>query len=216
MLSTPPELWHLMGEADRTSAMLVDPDTGRPVTYLELREKREARLHQPSEAVFREQWQACQFALARLRETIAESRPDVLVIVSDDQEEMLFEDNMPALQVFWGDSIPMIPRHVPPSAPSVVRAWTWGYGDVAMNLPVASGLAKHIIEQLTENEFDVSSSRYLQENHLYGGIVGPSEDIAAQRSTPRRAQGLGHGWTFIVKRLLDNQPIPIVPVLLNT
>lgn len=216
MLSTPPQLWHLMGAADQKSGLLIDPDDGAPVSYAELLSRRSGRTHQPTGAVFQRQWEQCQAALARLRAALLEARPDVLVVVSDDQEEMLFDDSMPALQIYWGDSIRLIPRFVPPTAPEVVRSWIWGYGDVEMDLPIDAGLGKHLIEELTEREFDVASSRYTREQSLYGGSVGPAGDIVTARVTPPRRQGLGHGWTFIVKRLLENNPIPMVPVMLNT
>lgn len=216
MLSTQPQMWHLMGEADKVSGLLIDPENGEPVSYADLLSRRKGRPHRPSEEIFHQQWQACQTALAKLSSTLADARPDVLVVVSDDQEEMLFDDSMPALQIYWGESVRLIPRFVPPTAPEVVRSWIWGYGDVEMDLPVDAALGKHIIEHLTENEFDVASSRYAREGSLYGGSVGPAGDITRARVTPFRRQGLGHGWTFIVKRLLDNNPIPMVPVMLNT
>lgn len=216
MLSTQPQMWHLMGEGDKVSGLLIDPENGEPVTYDELLNRRKDSAHRPSEEIFQCQWQACQTALATLSSALSAARPDVLVVVSDDQEEMLFDDNMPALQIYWGERIRLIPRFVPPTAPEVVRSWVWGYGDVEMELPIDAALGKHIIEQLTENGFDVASSRYEREGSLYGGSVGPAGDIVCARVTPFRRQGLGHGWTFIVKRLLDNKPIPMVPVMINT
>ena len=216
MLSTPPEQWHLMGEGDKSSGFLIDPESGEPLSYEELSSRRRDRTIDVNEATFHRQWAACQTALGALSHTLREIQPDVLVIVSDDQEEMLFDDSMPALQIYWGDSIRLIPRFVPPSAPPVVRSWTWGYGDIEMDLPVAAQLGRHLIEELTEQEFEVASSRYLREGALYGGRVGPAGDILKPRVTPSRRQGLGHGWTFIIRRLLDNKPIPIVPVMLNT
>jgi 3-O-methylgallate 3,4-dioxygenase len=215
MLSTPPEMWHLMGKEDARASYLVDPETGEPTDYADLLARRGDKPHPVDENLFRKQWEACQQSLATLSEAIRETRPDVLVIVSADQRELLFEDLMPMLEIYWGESIRMVPRHIPPNAPEVVRVWNWGYGDVELDLPVDVNLGRHLIEHLVEAEIDVSHSRYLHSDLMYGGDVGPAGYLKSKNVTPYKRQGIGHGWGFVVKRLLDNRPIPMVPILQN-
>ena len=52
---------------------------------------------------YRAQAEACQKALDELSSTLRAVKPDVTVIIGDDQDEWFFEDNMPALSVYWGD-----------------------------------------------------------------------------------------------------------------
>jgi 3-O-methylgallate 3,4-dioxygenase len=215
MLNTPPEMWHLLGEGDKTHGWLVDQENGLPISYEALLAKRGDAPWHIDEETFRSQWAQCQAALKALGETIREAAPDILVIVSADQRELLFDDNMPALLIYWGDTIPLLRRHLPASAPPVAAEAAWGYGDVDMDLPVESALGKHLIEQLVANEFDVSHARYVRPDAVYGGDIGPAGYIEERYVTPPRRQGIGHGWGFVIKRLLDNQPIPIVPVLQN-
>jgi hypothetical protein len=47
-------------------------------------------------------WRACLSAMDQLRDKVASLRPDVLVIVGDDQHENLVDDNMPPFMIFIG------------------------------------------------------------------------------------------------------------------
>ncbi len=94
-----------------------------------------------------------------------------------------------------------------------------GYGDVAMDVPVASGFGRYLIEYLIDHEFDVAHMRYLEQP--YGGRVArryPTRtgELDYVRETPPHEQGLPHAVSFIVKRLFDNQPGVILPVFQNT
>jgi 3-O-methylgallate 3,4-dioxygenase len=94
-----------------------------------------------------------------------------------------------------------------------------GYGDRRLDVRVASDLGRHLIERLIDEDFDVSQASYLRD--AYGGRVArryPTRDgeLDAWRDTPPRAQGLPHGFGFVVKRLFHNEPGVILPVLQNT
>ena len=216
MLSTPPEYWHVRGEGDKTREDLVDPETGDTVSYDELLRRRNGRTVTVDREAFKEQWAACQRGIAELSKTIRDLNPDTVIIVSDDQDEVLFEDNMPTFSIYWGDTIRVIPRTPPETAMEDIKASAWGYGDKEMDVPVDSALGQHLIEFLVENEFDVSHSRYLRPDYMYGGTIGPNGYVKKTRVTKPRAHGVGHGHSFVVKRLMDNDPIPIVPINQNT
>jgi catalytic LigB subunit of aromatic ring-opening dioxygenase len=47
-------------------------------------------------------WRACRNAIDQLREKIEALRPDVFVVVGDDQHENLIDDNMPPFTIFMG------------------------------------------------------------------------------------------------------------------
>src|SRR5579859_5203632 len=51
----------------------------------------------------REQWDACMTAVGRLRDTLAELRPDTVVVVGDDQHENFVDDGMPPFAVYFGE-----------------------------------------------------------------------------------------------------------------
>ena len=170
---------------------------------------------------FREQAESCQRALDELSRTLRETKPDITIIIGDDQDEWFYEDNMPALAVYWGDTAPLIPRQVAATSPDreVTEAIRRGYGDVAMDVPVASRFGRFLIESLIERDFDVAHMRYVRQP--YGGRVArryPTRqgELDYVRETPPHEQGLPHAFAFIVKRLFDNHPGAILPVLQNT
>jgi hypothetical protein len=50
-------------------------------------------------------WNGCMAAIGRLRQKIEAFRPDVLVIVGDDQHENLIDDNMPPFTIYIGAEV---------------------------------------------------------------------------------------------------------------
>jgi hypothetical protein len=192
-LSTPPELWPLHAERDQRNPDLRDTD-GRVYPY-------ETFLARAGSAVQKEltpetwerRYEACQRGIARLGEIVDAVSPDVLVIVGDDQKELFHDDNMPALLVYWGDTIRNVPRYASSSPSPALQAAAWAYGETVQDYPVAAGLARHLIGALIEQEFDVAHSRGLPP-----------------------AQGMGHAFSFIYGRIMPRQVIPTVPVMLNT
>lgn len=221
MLSLPPEMWSAYAEGDRKNPELCAPPDGQAMSYEDLLERADPKIAEGiSPEKFRVQYDACQKALNTLVKTLEEVKPDVLVIVSDDQDEILFEDNMPAFSVYWGDTYHLLPLDLPESAPAAMKSAAWGYGDSDWEVPVASGLGRHVIEHMIENDFDVAHSRYM--NAQYGGSVArrypsdtPTGELDYDRYTEPRPFGMPHGYAFIVQRLLNNKPMPILPILQN-
>jgi hypothetical protein len=223
MLSIPGDRWLPFGERDRHNAELVFPPDGVLMTYEEALADcvpDSVRRQDRSQELLIAQSDRCQRALDRLAEVVREAEPDVTIIVTDDQEEWFFDHNMPALAVFWGASAPIIPRPLMRGTDEVTaRMIRDGYGDVAMDVPVASGLGRFIIEHLIDNSFDVAHLTQVQAS--YGGQVTmrlPTRDgeVKVVRDTSPRPMGLPHGFSFVIKRLFDNNPSAVVPVFQNT
>jgi len=168
---------------------------------------------------FAEQAARFKTALDTLAATLQDAEPDVTVIISDDQDEWFYEHNMPRFAVYWGESVQLIPRAVPPDAPEMARRIAQGYGDVALDVPVASRFGRYLVEYLCDHEFDPAHITHTQQP--YGGQVArryptPDGELNSVRDTKMRDVGLPHGFAFVVKRLFNNQPRPIVPVFQNT
>src|SRR4029450_1978346 len=49
-------------------------------------------------------WRACMDAIATLRQKLNELRPDVVIVVGDDQHENLVDDNMPPFTIYMGET----------------------------------------------------------------------------------------------------------------
>ena len=217
MLSMPPEFWPVHAETnDKRSRELVSPKQGKVLSYPELLEEAgDTYKGRQTPEVFVQQHAQLQHGVAELARTLKEVNPDTVIIVSDDQDENFFEDNMPAFNIFWGDTCRLRPRTYTENAPASQKASAWGYGDSEMDVPVDAALGKHLIEFMMEAGFDVSHSRYIREEP-YGGAIGPAGYVWWKRETAPKVHGLGHGFAYVVRRLMDNKPIPIVPINQNT
>ena len=170
MLAQPPELWAVHGQNDKRNQELVYPPDGLVYPYEEALERAHPDIAKlVDEDLFRKQHANLTNAIEELASSLRAANPDAVIIISDDQDEIFFEDNMPMFNIFWGESMPLIARTPPDDAPPAVKAMAWGYGDVSMDVPVDTGLARHIIEHMIDNDFDVSHSKYLKEES--GGFV---------------------------------------------
>jgi Catalytic LigB subunit of aromatic ring-opening dioxygenase len=49
-------------------------------------------------------WRGCMDAIATLRQKLTELRPDVVIVVGDDQHENLVDDNMPPFTIYMGET----------------------------------------------------------------------------------------------------------------
>jgi hypothetical protein len=136
---------------------------------------------------------ACQAAVAELGRTLAEVAPDVVIIVGDDQDEVLHEDNQPAVLVYWGEAVHGRPRRYRDGVPAGIKAAGWAYGEVERDYPVASELGGFIIGELVKAQFDLASSRRL-----------PGQSA------------VGHAFAFVYRRLMNEAIVPTLPVMLNT
>lgn len=223
MLSVPGNWWKQFGERDHNNRELIYPSDGLVRSYhdaLATVVSEDLRRREGDVDTFAAQYQRCEDAISQLAQELKDADPDVAIIVTDDQEEWFFEDNMPALAVYWGDSAPIVPRALmkglDPEAAQLIRD---GYGDVELDLAVAGDLGLFLIEYLIDHDFDVSHFNSLRSE--YGGTVtarlpgldGAVDDI---RATAPRRMGLPHGVSFVVKRLFDNDPPPILPIFQNT
>jgi hypothetical protein len=136
---------------------------------------------------WRERKDACERAISRLGASIKETAPDVAIMIGDDTHEVFMpEEHIPAVDVYWGDEI----VHIPHS--SRVR------NDPTLDrtprvLAGAPELGEHLIKSLVEQGFDVSQTRQVRED-----------------------RHIGHAFDFVYARVLHNEVMPHVPILLNT
>ena len=222
LLSIPGELWETYAKGDRRNPELVFPPDGVSMPFDEAIESyvpKEVQERVGNEEIFKAQYERCQVAIETLRDTIAAAKPDITIIISDDQDEWFFEGNMPAFSVYWGPTVPIIPRELPEDASEILKYMSAGYGDVAMDVPVPTRFGRHLIEFLMDHDMDVSHMTYTEDT--YGGKVArryptPEGELDSVRVTEPHPQGLPHGFSFVVARLFDNKPGAILPIFQNT
>ena len=212
VLSMPPEGMPDYAAGDRRNKQLLKPPHGTLMTYEELESAADpATRRDGTNPDFKGQHGRYTTAIDTLADTVARVKPDVFVMFGDDQEELFFDDNMPMLSIYWGNTIPWVPRGLAGGRTSLSA---WGYGDKPVDHPVESKLALHLIESLMDADFDVAQSRYLNEDA--GGHVGPIGYVSSQWDTARRPQGMGHAYGFFCKRIMHETMTPFVPITINT
>jgi hypothetical protein len=172
---------------------------GRPVTYGDLLEKADpklAHLVAPENLVARQN--VARAAVRHLRDAVGQAALDALIVFGDDQNESYLEDCRPVFAIYYGDTI----RNGNAQHTTYSHLPEWyiknraGFfeEDAPRDYPVHAALAVHLIETLSEAEFDLASSKSL-----------------------RAGEGEGHAMAYVHRHVLDaDRPIPIVPVFLNT
>ena len=194
MLLTNPRLWRERAAQDRSNKELFDK-SGRHVTFDELSaDVGEAYTAELSDEVWEQRYTACLAGMDRLAADLAELRPDVLVVIGDDQEEVFDASNQPSMAIFWGDSWETQTMEGAPPG-EFFEAVKTGYAmDVVHKFDGHPQLALDAITGLVAAEFDVASVATTPPGH-----------------------GFGHAYGFVIQRLLgERTDVPVVPVMLNT
>ena len=194
-LSTPPDMWLTYGEGDKRHQELWAAD-GKPYSFEELLATTDRSVIEKelTEDKLQTRYNACQQGIATLGVTLEQTAPDIVVMLGDDQLELFNEGNMPAVLVYWGDTIANVPIPIPDAAPAFRKANAWGwFADREIDYPIAADLGRHLIEYLVDQQFDVAHSRRLP-----------------------TGQGMGHAFGYLYQRILHQKPIPALPIMVNT
>jgi hypothetical protein len=195
-LAMPADMWWRRAEDDKRNTSLWFQ--GQEHDFGKLLQKRAAEHieDQLSPQLAQERFDRCQTAIGALGDTLRASAPDVVVIVGDDQHELFVDDNMPALSVFWGDSALSMPqsgeRHEYGGNAQLSR-----YPMEPTENPGVPDLGVHIVKSLIEENFDPAHTRRLP---------------AGRRGN----HAIGHAFSYVYRRIMNDDVIPNVPVFLNT
>lgn len=197
-LQLPVEQWALRARWDETF-----PHhwyKGKPSSYAEMLKLRAAENlgEQSTLEEMRKRLARCDRAIEQLAETVKRVAPDVCVVIGDDQHESFHDDNMPAFCVYWGESLDDGPAEVSEEqrAAGLYETPISNPPPARISHPGEPGLGLHIIRTLMTSGFEVSHSKKLPP-HADRGLIG-------------------HAFNFVYRRLMDNKPMPSVPVFINT
>jgi len=195
LLASPSEDYPKHAEIDAKGRKLLDK-SGKACSYGELLAQANPSIKdQIAPEVMAERAGRCSANIAKLAKIIGEAELDALIIVGDDQNEQFFDDNMPSILIYWGDTIGNNPLQMPEDAPPFWRKARSQYHEStsSRDYPVDARLGLHLITSLIESDFDVSHAKRLSKAH-----------------------GEGHAFGFVHRRLMTDRIVPIVPVVLNT
>jgi hypothetical protein len=200
MLSTPPDQWDARVPADHANQKHFF--RGKTYNFSELSKLRagENLAKEISKDIWRRRRAACDAATAELSRVFHAVAPDVAVIVGNDQMELFGERAMPAITVFRGEkieNIPFGPEQLAMLPPGVGIAERGHCPPERAQYKGVPELGMHLIRSLIADEFDVAQSVDLP--------VGPM----GTNSVP-------HAYGFVYRNIMNDAPIPSVPVILNT
>jgi Catalytic LigB subunit of aromatic ring-opening dioxygenase len=191
------DTWLERAQDDVRSTALNQSD-GSIISYDSLLAERGPKYRSEASRSFLESQAArAEAALDILANEIEAIAPDLVIVVGDDHEELFRDGNTPSLAVFRGPQLVMHPMaQAIPNCPSWLLTALRGCAmDAPHRFEGSASFATLLIEGLMARGIDVAS-------------VSKVDD-------PVRA-GLGHAFGFIIRRLLRDKPIPVIPILLNT
>jgi hypothetical protein len=194
MLNAPATDWPRFYERDSVRRELLDTD-GNLITYQAQLKRAPSDIDAQISASRMETRKATtEAAIARLGEDLRAARLDALIVCGDDQDELYHPENMPGILVYYGETIPNVPLGADFKGPEWARKASarWHEEKETRHYPVASQLARHLIDELIDREFDIASS----------DACPPGE-------------GEGHAIGFVHRRVMQ-EVVPIVPVCINT
>jgi hypothetical protein len=189
-------MWEDHAERDRRNPRLLGRDAEFH-TYDELLATADPGIAKELDhSVWDVKYARCQDAIEALARRLADARPDVAVVIGDDQRELFRDDGIPTFACFSGTELADFPP-APGEAdrvPKGIRAAMWAaHSDARVRHPVCAGLGRHLLESLAAADFDVTSF-----------------------SQQADGRSLGHAFTFPRYRLGLPGQTPITPVFVNT
>ena len=141
----------------------------------------------------------CHAAMETLADKWAEVKPDIAVILGNDQHEVFETDELnPAFMVFYGDKIPnyLQTEERRKSLPPGVAEGEHGHATAAYTeYAGVPDLGAHIIKTLIQNNFDVAASKIWPKN---------------------ARNGASHAFGHIYRQVMRDQVVPNVPIYQNT
>jgi OH-DDVA oxygenase/3-O-methylgallate 3,4-dioxygenase len=142
-------------------------------------------------------------AVARMASVYREVKPDLAVIIGNDQHELFVEDIMPAMTIYWGAEVPNCPAREEQAVrmPAGIHLAEAGHAPPRTLIhPGHPQLGLHLIKKTVADGFDVAHSQWMRE---------ADQKISFSTGAP-------HAFGFIYRNIMDDQVIPHVPVILNT
>jgi hypothetical protein len=201
LLATPPELWSHRVEADKRNPALVFRDgTFKFDELAKLRagENLEQQIELP---VKQKRFDACQRAIAEMAKRFKDAKPDVAVLVGNDQMEVFEDANIPAFLVCFGETLENIPfsdEQKKRLAPGVEIAEPNHHGKTTESYPGHPRLGRHLIETLMRHDIDVAAAARLPQ------------------SASSNISGLPHAFGYVYRRIMQDNVVPAVPLFINT
>jgi OH-DDVA oxygenase/3-O-methylgallate 3,4-dioxygenase len=200
-LSTTPEQWMLRLPADRSRKHWFK---GKQFAFEELVEMRRSENldKQASLEMRTRHHRACQAAIARVAAIWKEVNPDVCVVFGNDQRELVLPEMQPAYTVYYGDTFwngPLSKERAAELPPGIVEA-EWA------NRP----------KERTEYKGLPDLATLLLERGLDSGWDFAASNQWPDHNAPHHHVGTPHAFAYIVRRVMEDRTVPMLPIITNT
>jgi OH-DDVA oxygenase/3-O-methylgallate 3,4-dioxygenase len=200
-LSTTPEQWMARVPSDKARKHWYK---GKQRSFDELVElRRSERLAERSTLEARtKHHEQCQVAITKLAEIWADLKPDVCVIFGNDQRELMLPPCQPAYTVYYGDTFwngPMSEERAATLPPGIVEAEWANRPEQRTEYPGLPDLAARLLERGLNEAWDFAASNEWPEH--------PS---------PHHHVGTPHAFAYIIRRVMQDRAIPVLPIITNT
>jgi hypothetical protein len=197
MLAPDPEdVWAFRASTDMVARYHDRDGVVRPTSDIATARGDELAEHQSTE-VWRQKWEACQAAIARLGRDLLALNLDLVIIVGDDQGEVYDLGNNPAIALYYGDELTVAKPNPPASFE----------GEARVRL---SKILNALGNDGSTYKVDVDAA-----HGIIASLVSQGFDIAASNRLPA-GRSFGHAFSWVLSRLMDHTTVATVPILLNT
>jgi len=200
-LNTTPEEWMLRVPADRARKHWFK---GKPYSFDDLAVmRRDEQLgEQATLEVRTRNHAACQAAISKIARIWADARPDVCIIFGNDQRELMLPSCQPAFTVYHGSTFwngPVPEERSSKLPPGIVESEWANRPEQKTEYQGLPDLAETLIERGLEEGWDFAASNAWPEH--------PS---------PHHHLGTPHAFAFIIRRVMQDRAIPVLPIITNT
>ena len=157
--------------------------------------KDEGLAAQITQEMWDKRYQACQDAINKLADIYDEVKPDIAVIVGNDQEEIFRKGFTPALAIYSGDTIvnqPFSEERKQQLPPAIVLSSPGYIPPEAATYESVPELGRHLTQSVINEGFDVTAMTEFPEDE-----------------TP-------HAFGFVFRQIMRDKVTPTVPVFINT
>ncbi|MER5182555.1 hypothetical protein ABT009_30075 [Streptomyces sp. NPDC002896] len=193
MLLNEPDLWRERADQDRTNPELFD-ESGVLRTFEELGAAASDRFAgELGEELWERRYRACHDSMDRLAREISALDVDAVVVVGDDQGEVFDKSIQPAIGIYWG------------------KDWHTG---ILENAPAGQFFENVKVGYAMDDVHFFEGAPDLAHDLVTTGVALGFDITSLQEMPPGR--GFGHAYGFVIRRLLGERNVPVVPVLLNT
>ncbi len=197
-LHTTVEQWQLRVDADKRANHPFRGDTYTYEDLVQLRKDEDLGSKSSMEAQ-QGYWERCQAGMKALAEKWDEAKPDIAVILGNDQNEVFKTEELnPSFMVFYGQRIPNFPqseerrKELPPG---IIEAEPGHATPDYTEYDGQPALGLHIIQSLMQDGFDVAASK-----------VWPMD----------ARNGTSHAFGHIYRQVMSDDVVPSVPIYQNT